>query len=79
MKRAMSRATANEPPMSKFDGKVDARGGDDERHAHGDENHRRCAINDVDEAAVEPAVAHLDVEESLREEQIEQQQQRKSN
>ena len=42
------------------DREVDAAGRDDERHAERDEHQRRAEADDVDQAAVEVAAAHLD-------------------
>ncbi len=54
---------------------VDAARGDDERHAQRDQDQRRGAVEDVDQAAVEVAVAPLQAQEARVEGGIDHQQQ----
>ena len=48
------------------DGEIDAAGGDHQHHAEREQRHRRAAVEDIDQAAEQPAVLQAQIEELRR-------------
>ncbi|MNH08275.1 hypothetical protein D3C79_676870 [compost metagenome] len=52
---------------------IDAAGGDHQGHAEGEQGHRGAAVEDVDQAAKQPAILNVDGEEVVGDQGIDEQ------